>query len=212
MNYMYQQQLIRETYKNALTLYSFKTSKTKEHTIQDYTFRRKHLRISLKFSGRKKFPRTVQALNCKRKKKLYIGLFKTLKFFSLMTVLKMKRQGIPQWSSGQNSVLSLLRVQVLSLVRELRSHTLCSVAKINKFFTIILKFFLFIYFWLHWVFVAACLLSLVAVHGLLIAVASRCRAQALGTQASVVATHGLSNCGLGVQQLWHTGLVALWHV
>ena len=44
MNYMYQQQLIRETYKNALTLYSFKTSKTKEHTIQDYTFRRKPFR------------------------------------------------------------------------------------------------------------------------------------------------------------------------
>ena len=39
-------------------------------------------------------------------------------------------------------------------------------------------------------------LLLVAVHSLLIAVASRCGAQALGTQASVVVAHGLSICGL----------------
>ena len=32
--------------------------------------------------------------------------------------------------------------------------------------------YLFIYFWLHWVFIAAHRLSLVAAHGLLIAVAS----------------------------------------
>ena len=50
-------------------------------------------------------------------------------------------------------------------------------------------FYLFIYFWLLWVFIAACGLSLVvasggysiAVHGLLIVVASRCGTQALGT-------------------------------
>ena len=35
----------------------------------------------------------------------------------------------------------------------------------------------------------------VAVRGLLIAVASRCRAQALGVRASVVVAHGLSSCG-----------------
>ena len=45
-----------------------------------------------------------------------------------------------------------------------------------------------IYFWLCWV--------LVAVHGLLIAVASLCcRARALGAWASVVVTRGLSSCG-----------------
>ena len=62
---------------------------------------------------------------------------------------------------------------------------------------------LIIYFWLHWVFVAARGLSLVAasrgyssLRGLLIAVASRCRAWVLGTWASVVVTHGLSSCGL----------------
>ena len=38
-------------------------------------------------------------------------------------------------------------------------------------------------------------LILVAVHRLLIAVASCCRARALGTQASVVVAHGLSSCG-----------------
>ena len=35
----------------------------------------------------------------------------------------------------------------------------------------------------------------VAVCGLLIAVASHCRAQALGMRASVVVAHGLSSCG-----------------
>ena len=38
-------------------------------------------------------------------------------------------------------------------------------------------------------------LLFVAVRRLLIAVASLCRAQALGTQASVVVAHGLSSCG-----------------
>ena len=41
--------------------------------------------------------------------------------------------------------------------------------------------------------------SLVAAHGLLIAVASRCRAQALGLWTSVVVAHGLScpaACGI----------------
>ena len=39
-------------------------------------------------------------------------------------------------------------------------------------------------------------LLFVAVRGLLIAVASRCGARALGTQASVVVARGLSSCGL----------------
>ena len=38
-------------------------------------------------------------------------------------------------------------------------------------------------------------LLFVVVHGLLIAVASHCRAQALGAWASVVVAHGLSSCG-----------------
>ena len=37
--------------------------------------------------------------------------------------------------------------------------------------------------------------SLVVVHGRLFAVASHCREQALGVQASVVAAHRLSSCG-----------------
>ena len=62
------------------------------------------------------------------------------------------------------------------------------------------------YFWLHWVFVAARGLSLVAVErgllfvvmcGLLIAVASLCcGAWVLGARASVVVAHGLRSCGL----------------
>ena len=50
-------------------------------------------------------------------------------------------------------------------------------------------------FRLRWVFVAACGLSLVAASGLIIVVASRCSARALGTWASVVVACGLSSCG-----------------
>ena len=63
---------------------------------------------------------------------------------------------------------------------------------------------MYIYFWLHWVFVAACGLSLVAASGgysllwctdfslqwLLL-----CGAQPLGARASVVVAHGLSSSG-----------------
>ena len=56
------------------------------------------------------------------------------------------------------------------------------------------KFYLFI-FWLRWVFVAARGLSLVAVSGLLIEV------------ASLVAEHGLQAHGL--QQLWHASSVVV---
>ena len=65
-------------------------------------------------------------------------------------------------------------------------------------------FFVFVFFWLGWVFVAVCVLSLVeangatlhCVNGLLIVVVSLCcRAWALGVQVSVVVAHGLSSCG-----------------
>ena len=65
-------------------------------------------------------------------------------------------------------------------------------------------FFNFIYFWLLWVFVAACGLSLVAVsrgYSLLHCAASHrsgfscCGAQAPGTQASVVVACMLISCG-----------------
>ena len=83
----------------------------------------------------------------------------------------------------------------------------------------ILTITFFFFFWLRWVFVvgvfvAACGLSLVAVHGLLIAVASRFRARLLGVRASVVAARGLSSCGSWAVEcrLSNTGLVAPWHV
>ena len=86
-----------------------------------------------------------------------------------------------------------------------------------QFFFDINLFILFIYFWLCWVSVAATFSScrewgllFVAVHGLLIAV------------ASLVAEHGLQVHGLQqlwlagsraqAQQLWLAGLVAPWHV
>ena len=63
---------------------------------------------------------------------------------------------------------------------------------------------LFVYFWLHWIFVAVRGLSsygtqgllFVVVHRLFITVASRCGAWVLGPWTSVGAAHGLSSCGL----------------
>ena len=60
--------------------------------------------------------------------------------------------------------------------------------------------FIYFYFWLRWVFIAMCRLSLVAASGgyssLWCAGFSCCRAWALGVRASVVVAHGLSSCGL----------------
>ena len=60
------------------------------------------------------------------------------------------------------------------------------------FFNINLFIYLFIYFGLRWVFVAACGLSLLVASGGF----SCCGARALGTRASVVVARGLSSCGL----------------
>ena len=73
----------------------------------------------------------------------------------------------------------------------------------NLFIFIIFKIF-FSNFWLHWVFVAVCRLSLVAASGVTLccgAWASHhgsfpcCRAQALGARASVAVARRLSSCG-----------------
>ena len=61
------------------------------------------------------------------------------------------------------------------------------------------KSFIYLFLWLCWVFVAVCRLSLVAMQGLLIAMAFCCRAAALGAQASVAVLYGLScskDCGI----------------
>ena len=77
--------------------------------------------------------------------------------------------------------------------------------------------FLFIYFWLHWVFIAACGLSLVAASGGQSSL--RCRGfslQCLLLLCSTGSRHvGFSSCGTQAQQLWHEGSRAqaqqLWH-
>ena len=65
-------------------------------------------------------------------------------------------------------------------------------------------FILFIYFWLPWVFVAVCGLSVVAVSRATLCCSARashcngfscCGARALGAWASIVVAHGLSSCG-----------------
>ena len=77
--------------------------------------------------------------------------------------------------------------------------------RINFFFLINL-FIQFIYFWLHWVFVAVCGLSLVAVRGVTLHCSawashcggfSCCGAWALGAWASTAVARGLSSCGSG---------------
>ena len=62
-------------------------------------------------------------------------------------------------------------------------------------------FFKFIYFWLHWVFVAA--------HGLSLFVIRR-DSSLVGL--AVFLLQGSSRCGAQAQKLWYIGLVALWHV
>ena len=112
-----------------------------------------------------------------------------------------------------------------------RSLYICALGQINRMFTTVcfwtvgnwvnpnFFFFFFLIFWLCWVFVGACLLFcscserrllFIAVHGLLIAVASLCcGAQALGTQASVVVARGFYSAG---SVLRHMGLLAPWNV
>ena len=71
-------------------------------------------------------------------------------------------------------------------------------------FLFCLFIYLFIYLWLHWVFVAACGLSLVAASGgysylrctgFSLGGFSCCGVWALGVRASVVVARGLSSCG-----------------
>ena len=56
--------------------------------------------------------------------------------------------------------------------------------------------FFLLYFWVLWIFVAACMLSLVEARLLFFSCSgfSCCRAQTLGSQVSVVAALGLSSC------------------
>ena len=80
----------------------------------------------------------------------------------------------------------------------LHEHQLCS-----GFLTIVLRIFhfdglrkLFIHLWLHWVSFAARGLSLIAVHELLIAVASLVEEHRLsGVRALVAVARGLRSCG-----------------
>ena len=87
----------------------------------------------------------------------------------------------------------------------------------NTFFIYINLFILFIYFWLRWVFVAACRLSLVAVSGATLHCRVRashcsgfscCGAWALGAWASVVVAHGLQSAGSVVVAPGHSCSVA----
>ena len=84
----------------------------------------------------------------------------------------------------------------------------------NSLVFFVINLFICFYFWLYWVFIVACGLSLVAASGsysslwcagfslswlpLLQSTGSRCA--------------GFSSCGTRGQQLWHTDLVALRHV
>ena len=92
-------------------------------------------------------------------------------------------------------------------------------------FILFLKIFIYL-FWLHWVFVAACGLSLVGASGgysslqcpgfsltwflFLRSTGSRCTGfRSCGAQAQQLRLVGSR---AQAQQLWRTGLIALWHV
>ena len=103
-----------------------------------------------------------------------------------------------------------------------RSRSSTYIVNLGLFF----KFYLFIYFWLRWVFVAACRLSLVAARGgYFLLWCAGFSLQWLLLLLSTGSRHtGFSSCGLRAQQLWLTGsrtqaqqlwctgLVALWDV
>ena len=76
------------------------------------------------------------------------------------------------------------------------------------------KKFLFIYFWLRWIFVAARGLSLLVARGGYSSM--RCTGFSwqwlLLLQSTGSRCTGSSSCGTRAQQLWGTGLVAPWHV
>ena len=93
------------------------------------------------------------------------------------------------------SVLSLMSfVKSLSLTCSLRSLGHRVHGFVGFFFLI--KHFL-IHFWVHWVFVAVCRLSLVVVSmGFSLWCFSWCGARPLGAQASIIAVHRLSSCGV----------------
>ena len=106
--------------------------------------------------------------------------------------------------------------QLIKIIHHLQNFEVSSYSSILNFFKN--KFYLFIYFWLHWVFIAARRLSLVAASGGY-SCGTRashcsgffccergmrashcggffcCGAQALGAWASVVVACGLSSCG-----------------
>ena len=100
------------------------------------------------------------------------------------------------------SSLSLLITKLCSL-SQYKCYIFSKLGFLFLKINLLILFYLF-YLWLRWVFVAVhglfsgCGergLLFVAVHRLLIAVASRCRAWALDMRASVVVAHGLSSCG-----------------
>ena len=76
------------------------------------------------------------------------------------------------------------------------------------------KIYLFVYFRLRWVFIAACGLPLVAASGgySLLRCAGFSLRWFLLLRSTGSRCAGFSSCGMQAQQLWRTGLVALWHV
>ena len=117
------------------------------------------------------------------------------------------------------SLVSTVVIEEIGLVRLSGvvwfTCALCVYSSTLSFF-FFFKFYLFIYFWLRWVFVAACWLSLVAASGgysslqcagfslrwllLLQSTSSRhVGFSSCGTWASVVVARGLSSCGSWAQ-------------
>ena len=122
----------------------------------------------------------------------------------LLYNVKLETVNVLQWGIFIYSLCVCCRVRNFSLLIKQNNHDCSVITEVIIIIFFKINLFYFIYFWLRWVFVAACGLSLVAVSGsnswlrctgfsllwlLLLG------AGALGTWASVVVARGLSGCG-----------------
>ena len=105
----------------------------------------------------------------------------------------------------EKNLIRHFNMRSLFLLYEKGTHCHDNAVLMNEYIRYFLKFILFYLFLAAlglcccaWVFSSCseCELLFVVVRGLLIAVASRCRARALGVRASAVVARGLSSCGL----------------
>ena len=120
----------------------------------------------------------------------------------------------------------LFSISLIFLLIFITSFLLVALRLVFPSFSSFLKIYLFIYFWLRLVFIAACGLSLVAASGgysllqcvgfllwwLLLLWSTGSRYAGFSSCGTWAQQLWLTGSRAQAQQLWHAGLVALWHV